>query len=71
MAGEKPTISRSFNIEGNESIGHRSSQHGGRSDATAAEQLSEEARRFLKDELRAEQMERTRELVDSAWQSLE
>jgi hypothetical protein len=36
-----------------------------------ASSLSEEAKGFLRDELLAEQRQRTQELVDAAWQSLE
>jgi hypothetical protein len=37
----------------------------------AAQALSEEAKRFLRDQLAVEQTQRTQALVDAAWQSLE
>ena len=58
------SLSRSRNEEQNDSDGQKSQ-------ATAAELLSEDYRRALRDKLKIEQTERTREFVDSAWQSLE
>ncbi|GAX84008.1 hypothetical protein CEUSTIGMA_g11433.t1 [Chlamydomonas eustigma] len=73
VTSSKPLVQHSPSVHVNEDATHTASIPSEDEEPlkAGAEILSEEAKRFLRDQLAAEQAQRTQALVDAAWQSLE